>query len=143
MARPSDYTIDKATDICARIASGQPLVRICRDEQYPDVTTVYRWIATHPEFRTMYARARDDQADTLADEILDIANTPVEGITTKTDSDGKTETTKADMLNHRRLQVDARKWIAAKLKPRKYGEKLELAGDSERPVTLSITDGKL
>jgi hypothetical protein len=91
----------------------------------------------------MYARARDDQADTLADEILDIANTPVEGITTKTDSDGKTETTKADMLNHRRLQVDARKWIAAKLKPRKYGEKLELAGDSERPVTLSITDGKL
>lgn len=73
----------------------------------------------------MYARARDDQADTLADQIIDIADTPLQGVKTKTDANGKViETTEGDMIEHRRLQVDARKWIAAKLKPRRYGERL-------------------
>lgn len=72
----------------------------------------------------MYARAREDQADTLADQIIEIADTPMLGIKTKTDEEGNVETTQGDMIEHRRLQVDARKWIAAKLKPRKYGERL-------------------
>lgn len=72
----------------------------------------------------MYARAREDQADTLADQIIEIADTPMLGIKTKTDDEGNVETTEGDMIEHRRLRVDARKWIAAKLKPRKYGERL-------------------
>lgn len=136
MGHPSDYTVEQAIEICARLASGEPLVTICRDDESPDVSTVYRWLAAHQEFRDMYARAREDQADTLADQIIDIADNPVRGVKTKTDEEGNVETTEGDMIEHRRLQVDARKWIAAKLKPRKYGDKTEhtISG----PVSLEL-----
>jgi hypothetical protein len=138
VGRPSDYTVDITTEICARLASGEPLIAICRDDGSPDVRTVYRWLAAHEDFRLMYARAREDQADTLADQIIDIADNPMRGVKTKTDEDGNVETTEGDMIEHRRLQVDARKWIAAKLKPRKYGDKLstELTGADGGPVIV-------
>ncbi|NKJ03465.1 hypothetical protein FHT29_000410 [Rhizobium sp. SG741] len=75
----------------------------------------------------MYARAREAQADALFDEILDIANTPITGEKTKVDKDGNViEMTKADMIEHRRLQIDARKWMAGKLRPKVYGDKLDI-----------------
>ena len=105
----------------------------------PSVSTVYRWIQAHVEFRDNYTRAREDQADTLADEILDIANTPVVGVKTKTNEKGEVETTEGDMIEHRRLQVDARKWIAAKLKPKKYGDKqqTEVTGADGGPLQIT------
>lgn len=134
MARPSEYKEEVAADICARLAAGEPLVRICKDEDKPHVATVYRWLIAHEGFRDMYARAREDQADTLADEIVAIADEPVAGKKTTTKANGDVETVEGDMLEHRKLRVDARKWTAAKLKPRKYGDKLELAGDKENPL---------
>lgn len=93
----------------------------------------------------MYARAREDQADTLADQIIQIADTPMLGVKTKTDDEGNVETTEGDMIEHRRLQVDARKWIAAKLKPKKYADRVDttLSGDAAAPVMISSVDGKL
>jgi hypothetical protein len=145
MARPSEYSQDKGIQICARLAEGEPLTAICRDDGSPDVATVYRWLLANSEFCEMYTRAREDQADTLADQIIAIADTPLHGIKTKTDSDGNVETTEGDMIEHRRLQVDARKWIAAKLKPRKYGEKVEQThvGDKDRPIVVSPADADL
>jgi len=139
MGRPSDYTEDMAIEICARLASGESLVRMCKADDMPSVSTVYRWIQAHEEFRDNYTRAREDQADTLADEILDIANTPVVGVKTKTNEKGEVETTEGDMIEHRRLQVDARKWIAAKLKPKKYGDKqqTEVTGADGGPLQIT------
>lgn len=139
MGRPSDYTEDLAIEICARLASGESLVRMCKADDMPSVSTVYRWIQAHEEFRDNYTRAREDQADTLADEILDIANTPVVGVKTKTNEKGEVETTEGDMIEHRRLQVDARKWIAAKLKPKKYGDKqqTEVTGADGGPLQIT------
>lgn len=130
MARPSDYTQQIAYEICGRIASGEPLTKICQGEEFPDVRTVYRWLAAHDEFRQIYARAREDQADTLADEIQAIADEPMIGSKVTTKANGDVETVQGDMIEHRRLRVDARKWIAAKLRPRKYGEfaRNELSG---------------
>jgi hypothetical protein len=137
--RPSSYTPEKAAAICGRLAAGEPLVRICRDESLPDVVTVYRWIAAYEDFRNMYARAREDQADTLADEIADIADenpraVPVYG------REGELVEIKIDTAFEawRKTRIDARKWSAAKLKPRKYGEKLELAGDPDRPMKMEF-----
>ncbi len=76
----------------------------------------------------MYARAREDQADTLADEIVAIADEPAAGKKTTTKANGDVETVEGDMIEHRRLRVDARKWTAAKLKPKKYGERQALTG---------------
>lgn len=62
----------------------------------------------------------------MAEDILDIADTPQIGAVTKTKPDGSVETREGDMIEHRRLQVDARKWLASKLKPKKYGDRVDL-----------------
>lgn len=127
MARPSEYSEKRANQICERLADGESLKSICAKGNMPHRATVFRWLAAHDEFRDMYARAREAQADALFDEILDIANTPIEGTKCKVDKDGNVmEVTKGDMIEHRRLQIDARKWIAAKLRPKVYGDKIDV-----------------
>lgn len=126
VGRPTDYTPALAASICEQLAEGKSLNAICAVDGMPHKSSVYLWLTRHSEFSDMYARAREDQADTLADEIIDIADTPLMGVKTKTDGEGNVETTEGDMLEHRRLQVDARKWVAAKLKPRKYGERIDM-----------------
>ena len=104
--RPSEYSDEIAGSILARISNGESLRQICRSEGFPDHTTVYRWMIQRENFGTAYARARLEQADTLADEIQAIADD---------------ESIPSDS---RRIRVDARKWIAAKLKPKTYGERV-------------------
>jgi hypothetical protein len=138
MARPSDYTEELALHICAELASGRSLVSICKDDDMPDISTVYRWRLAHPAFRDMYTRAREDQADTLADEIVGIADESIND--TYLDSDGN-ERTNHEVVARSKLRVDARKWVAAKLKPRSYGDKLDLTHSGELNVkTLSDDD---
>lgn len=126
MGRPSSYSPEIAETICSRLANGEPLVKICEDEDSPHVATVYRWLAADEAFRDMYARAREDQADTLADEIIQIADDGANDTYTK---DG-VELPNQDVIARSRLRVDARKWVAAKLKPKKYGDRVaaELTG---------------
>jgi hypothetical protein len=140
MARPSNYTVEQADAICEHIASGKSLVSWCNEDRRPAYTTVMRWIQQQPEFRNKYAGAREAQADYLAEEIVQIADTPLLGVTTKVDDSGKRETTEGDMLQHRRLQVDARKWYASKLAPKKYGDKVEttLTGSVDHNLTVTF-----
>lgn len=101
--------------ICEEIAAGCSLRAVCARPGMPDQRTVRRWLREEPPFRLQYAQAREDQADHYADEIVEI-------------SDAAEDPAKA------RLQIDARKWVAAKLRPKKYGDKLDVGGD----VGLSI-----
>ena len=133
-------------EICTRIASGQSLRTIDKDPRMPGLMTIVHWLAkpAHAEFARQYARAREAQADLLAAEIVEIANTPVMGVRTKTNEKGEVETIKGDMIEHRRLQVDARKWYASKLAPKKYGERLELAGEvAVKRSAAEMTDDDL
>lgn len=133
VGRPTDYTDEIAREICWRLAHGEPLTKITRDDHMPHAASVYRWLIKFPEFSEMYARAREDQADTLADEIQAIADEmPME----TTDKEGNTKFDPA-YINWMRLRVDSRKWVAAKLKPRKYGDRVELAGDKENPLHIN------
>jgi 16S rRNA G1207 methylase RsmC len=86
----------------------------------------------------MYTRAREDQADTLADQIIAIADQHPETITVL-DSNGEVVETKVDsaLIAWQKNRIEARKWTAAKLKPRKYGERTTLAGDADNPVTVT------
>lgn len=124
--RPSDFTQEIADTICERIADGESLRSICNGEDMPNKATVFRWLAAHDAFRDQYARARETQADALFDEILAIADTPQIGEKRKVKEDGGVEVSTGDMIEHRRLQVDARKWMAGKLRPKKYGDKLDV-----------------
>ena len=107
--RKPEYTPDTGISICDRLCEGQSLRTICKDEDMPSIGTVMRWLA-HPGaefdiFRKQYEEARLAQAETLADEITAIA-----------DDESKN-------VQVQRLRVDARKWVASKLKPKKYGDK--------------------
>jgi len=138
MGRPSDYSEETAAEICGRLASGESLVKICRDDHMPSTVTVYRWLGVNEAFRNIYASAREDQADTFADEIQQIADEPMIGKKTTTKANGDVETVEGDMIEHRRLRVDARKWIASKLKPKKYGDRLEHTGAGGGPLVVEV-----
>ncbi|WP_304679162.1 hypothetical protein [Neisseria polysaccharea] len=126
IGRPTTYNQETADKICELIARGMSLRAICASADMPAGGTVHRWLAEHQDFQEQYARAREEQADGFADEIIDIADSvaPETG-----------EVAKA------KLQIDARKWKAAKLAPKKYGEKLELDADMRVKVeTRSLED---
>jgi hypothetical protein len=139
MGRPSDYSQELADVICERIADGQSLRAICEEEEMPNKATVFRWLAANQEFSDQYARAREAQADSLFDEIITIADTTMVGEKTKTLPDGKVEVTTGDMIEHRRLRVESRKWMAGKLKPKKYGDKItqEHTGAEGGPLVVT------
>lgn len=122
--------------ICDRISTGESLRAICADNGMPALSTVMLWL-TRPDrasFVEQYTRARELQADYLAAQIVEIADTPVIGVKTKTNEKGEVETTEGDMIEHRRLQVDARKWYASKLAPKKYGDRQEITGKDGAPL---------
>ena len=128
--------------ICQRLAEGESLRSICRDEGMPSEATVRAWALDDVQgFSAQYARARSIGYDRLAEEMLAIADTPVLGVKTKTNEKGETETVEGDMIEHRRLQVDSRKWMLSKMLPKKYGDKvaMEHTGASGGPVRIIAT----
>jgi len=125
--RPSEYTREKADAICAGLALGQSIAKvIAQDESLPSIATVYKWMRDFPEFLNQYARAKEDAADLLAEQIIDIADDGLNDTYTKPGKDGEPEeVVNHDHINRSRLRVEARKWVAAKLKPKKYGDKIQ------------------
>jgi hypothetical protein len=131
--RPSSYSEDKAAEICARLVEGESLKSICRDPMMPDIKTVYLWMSQNEIFLHQYAKAKEDQADTMQEEILDIADTEPSQVV---DEKGIARVD-AGHVNWMRLRIDSRKWIAAKLKPKKYGDRQIIAGDKDNPLTVT------
>jgi hypothetical protein len=114
-----------AERICERIAEGEPLTRICKDRQIPAYRTVLGWRVANEEFQHMYARAREDAADTLADQIRELAERVEKGELEP---------------NAGRVAIDALKWIASKLKPREYGDRSRMDLTASLDVTTRASD---
>ncbi len=135
--RPSRYTPELAAKLCERLAEGETLRAICRDEAMPDKATVLRWLGdkTKTDFRDQYAHAREMQADALFDEALEIADETTGDLTT--DKDGK-EIVRHENIQRSRLRVDTRKWAAGKLAPKRYGDKLQHTGEGGGPIRTEV-----
>ena len=129
--KPTTYSDAICDVICEGIAEGRSLARICQDDNMPRPRTVYDWLRRHPEFLKNYEYAKEDQADFLVEEILDIvdnqASQPVvvDGIPLMVD-DKPVMVADNVSVAHARLRHDARKWAASKFKPKKYGDKLNV-----------------
>lgn len=125
-------------EICDRLASGEPLRAICRREGMPSWQAVYQWIEQDEGFARRIARARELGFDAIAEEALDIANTPVEGKEIE-ESDQGTKVKRGDMLGHRKLQIETRLKLLAKWCPKKYGERqaLEMSGPDGGPIQMT------
>lgn len=119
------YSPALAEVICGMLAEGKTLRAICRLLGLPE-SSVRRWALENPEFLAQSVRARELGCDALADEAVEIADTPVEGVeeTITTGEHGSTTTKRADMLGHRRLQIDTRLRIIGKWSQR-YGDKVQ------------------
>lgn len=147
LGRPPTYTDELGLQICTRLADGESLRAICETEGMPSKSTVLKWVldGNHKDFTDQYAKAREIQAEVLADEIIQISDTTQLGIINKLGPDGEViETRQEDMLGHRRLQVDSRKWYLSKVLPKKFGDttKLNLAdADGEKLAVSLVING--
>jgi len=119
--RPTKYSGKLAREICTRLSGGESLRTICRNEAMPHQATIMRWVGDKEDFRLEYTRAREAQAECLADEIIDLAD------------QADKETVQAI-----KVRVDARKWVASRLLPKKYGEVRQHQVSGE--VTLTLED---
>lgn len=111
LGRPTDYTKDMADKICEKISGGLSLRAICAEPGMPARGTVYRWLIENADFQDQYTRARDKQADYFAEEIIEIADSAE---------------AESAAVAKAKLQIDARKWAASKIAPKKYGDKQEI-----------------
>jgi len=145
--RPTDYSPELAARICAEIANGKSMRTICKSDDMPCMATVFKWLGIHPEFVEQYTQAKQEQAEAMIEDMLDIADNEasnpliVDGLPLKIDGE-IVKITDGPSVNHARLRVDTRKWIASKLKPKKYGERI--TQEHEGKIDLSgLSDEQL
>lgn len=118
MGRPSTFTQQIADTICERLAKGEPLAQICRDDAMPGYSTVKQWEANNPTFAAISARARVDGTHYIADDCIRISDDPT-----------------IDPQN-KRIMVDTRLRLIGKWNTKAYGEKLGIDHSGEI-VTLT------
>ena len=106
---PTTYNSRIALVICTRIAEGESLREIVKTVGMPDRTVVYDWLLRHAEFANQYTRAREEQADTLADEIIAISDESPETVEVR-DKEGNVIDIKIDSgyVNYQRQRIEAR-----------------------------------
>ena len=113
------YDPEFAVLICERIAtSTQSLLKICEAPDMPGIASIFRWLREHPDFREMYVIAKETQAEVLLEEALDLVDDDSHDVIES--ADGKIVFNRL-ALQRCKMQVEHRRWIAAKLLPRKYG----------------------
>ena len=116
--RRGAYSRRLADEICARLSDGQSLRAICTDPAMPHRATVLRWLHANPEFRALYGLAREAAADTLAAEIVAIAD----------------RATGRDDVPAIKLRMEARMWVATRLRPTN-----ERRNDTAPTITVTVT----
>jgi hypothetical protein len=120
-----------ADQVLSGMSGGLSTFKACEAAQTPH-STFLLWVSQDPLLADRYARAREDLIEHMAAETLAIADAPV----------GSTDngSTDSGAVAKQRLQVDTRKWLLSKLAPKKYGDKVTLAGDAENPVMIERID---
>ncbi len=123
VGRPSDYSEELASEICAKMIEGESLRSICRSNSMPSASSVFLWLTKHPSFSEQYAKAQKERSTAMFEEMLDIADEADE---------------EPSSIAKARLQVDTRKWALSRMNPKKYGDKVEqtLQGPDGGPVEL-------
>ncbi|QCE35653.1 hypothetical protein FAI40_10120 [Acetobacteraceae bacterium] len=121
MARPTKYSPELVNQICTLIADGLTLTYICNsDNKYPDISTFWDWLNKYPEVSQTYARAREAQAEVLADQIIEEADKATQ-----------------ENANAVRIKVDARKWVAERASPKRWGNKQSVEHSGEIQGNIS------
>jgi hypothetical protein len=129
--RPVVYGIDNPCwqKLCEQISEGKSLSTAIKAEGMPSYQLVMLMLRNNPEFRTLYEKAVESRADRLAEEIIELADQQI--------PDGLEGPMASAWVQQKRMQVDARKWVASKLKPKTYGDRIDVAVTDNR---ISVMD---
>lgn len=106
MGRPTIYNEELVAEFLYRIAKGRSVASVCQDDDMPHRATIYEWLAQNGDFSDRYARASEQRADHYFDEMLDIADKAL-----------------PEDVQKAKLQIDTRKWVLARMNPKKYSDK--------------------
>lgn len=130
IGRPSEFNQEIADAVCEWISKAKSLRSFCEQPGMPHRTTILKWLQDFPSFATQYARGREEQANYIFEEILEIADEDCTMVradkhgSRDDDGQGNTEVIFDSVAVQRnKLRIDARKWMAGKLRPKVYGEK--------------------
>ena len=124
--RPTLFNDEMSDLICERIAEGLSVVELCKPDDMPSKSSVFKWLAENEGFSDKYVRACETRTELIADEMLNIADDGSNDWMERKDGEGNVIGTKPDneAIQRSRLRVDTRKWILSKLQPKKYGERV-------------------
>ena len=130
-------TMEIMTEICFAIANGASAFQLCQKPNMPSYTSLYAWLATDPGFKAMWDQALTLRSEKLVDELLEIADDGSNDYD-YVDANGVAHVN-GENIARAKLRVDTRKWLAAKLLPKKYGDKTILSGDEDAPLQLQVS----
>ena len=124
IGRPTKYTKKLADEICSLLSSGKSIREVCEKPGMPSPATIFNWLLDEDkeEFLENYERAQEARADMMFEELISIA-------------DSKNKNVMRD-----RLRVDTRKWVLSRMKPKKYGDKLDVTSGGEKLPTPIMTN---
>lgn len=137
MAYSKKEKIKIVNDIFNRIAVGESLRNTLKNNISSQ--TFYEWIDQDETKSKQYARVCEERADSIFEDIIDIADDQEHDI--YIDQDGKKQTNH-NVIQRSRLRVDSRKWMLSKMMPKKYGDKIDVTSDGKSlaPTSINFTD---
>jgi len=128
--RPTKYSEKLTAKICSELAKGKSLRTIREQNDWcPNLDTIFQWLHRYQTFAEQYARAKEESADALVDEMLDIVDDGSNDWMTQYNRRTGRDERVFDREHYERskLRFQARQWMASKLKPKRYGDKLDLS----------------
>ncbi len=139
MGRKSTFDRAVADRICEQLGQGIPLAEICRGEGMPAVRTVSDWKEAHKDFAAAFARAREEGFDAIASQCLEIADDARNDFVEKKAAEGDEAAIGAmafdsEHVQRSKLRIETRLKLLAKWDPKRYGEKMVVAGDPDAPL---------
>lgn len=144
MGRPSSYTKEMADEICSQIAEGKSLRELCEQEGMPSKSSIFKWLRTEEGFADNYTRAKEQQAEHFADELVAIADDGSNDWMEVHHGDDEDSAWRlnGEHVQRSKLRIDSRKWLMSKMLPKKYGDKLDLNMAGSLNVT-NLSDEEL
>lgn len=143
MARPTKYTKEIGDAILEQVATTSKGLRAICDQAGISPSTFYLWLTDNKAFSEQYARVKVMQADLLAEEILQISDDGSNDYMTIVKGDKSYNVEDREVTSRSKLRVDSRKWLASKLAPKKYGDKMDVTSDGDKITSFAVGFKKL
>ncbi len=126
VGRPTIFTPQLAQKICYQLSLGKSLRMVCKeDPDLPVSSTIFKWLGENKEFSEQYALAKEASAEAMNEELMDLGDQAIE-LSQEVDPKASGAVVQAV-----RLKADNLKWYMSKMKPKKYGEKVDLTSGGE------------